>query len=80
MVKTAFIERMGSRRKLNWEKYPIRECRSLHHCELCAAAISLGERYRDGGYGRRAHELCVQYRTQAEGISREPVSKESDPK
>jgi hypothetical protein len=29
------------------------------HCQICDRAISYGEQYYDGGYGRRAHEFCV---------------------
>lgn len=42
-----------------WIDRPIRTCRSLHHCAVCDKPISLGQRYFDGGYGRRAHESCV---------------------
>jgi len=42
-----------------WEKYPIRVCRTLHHCEFCGKDIVDGERYHDGGYSRRAHVKCV---------------------
>lgn len=52
-------------------KYPIRTCRSLHHCELCSKDITLGQRYRDGGYGRRLHVECAQpYETQMEHIDK----------
>lgn len=44
---------------LSWDKYPLRTCRSLHACEICGKDITLGERYRDGGYRRRAHETCL---------------------
>lgn len=40
-------------------RYPLRTCRSLHHCEICAKDITLGQRYYDGGYGRRIHEQCA---------------------
>lgn len=40
-------------------RYPVRVCRTVHHCELCGKAIVLGERYRDGGYSRRCHESCA---------------------
>jgi hypothetical protein len=39
---------------------PKRTCRTLHCCQLCACEIRLGDEYRDGGYGRRAHEYCFQ--------------------
>lgn len=45
---------------LQWSRYPVRVCRSLHHCEFCDQSILDGERYLDGGYSRRAHESCFQ--------------------
>ena len=47
-------------RRRDWTRYPLRTCNSLHFCEICRKDITLGERYFDGGYGRRAHEKCVQ--------------------
>jgi len=46
--------------KINWEKYTVRTCMSLHECKLCSEKITLGEIYYDGGYGRRAHVACVE--------------------
>lgn len=40
-------------------RYPLRTCQSLHHCEICDGDITLGQRYYDGGYGRRVHEACA---------------------
>lgn len=40
-------------------RYPVRTCRSLHHCEICERDITLGEQYHDGGYGRRIHVRCA---------------------
>lgn len=40
--------------------YPVRLCYSLHHCFLCDQGIIQGESYYDGGYGLRAHVVCVQ--------------------
>jgi hypothetical protein len=45
--------------RLSWGTYPIRRCRSLHHCEICSKDIRLGDVYRDGGYSRRAHVRCT---------------------
>ena len=45
--------------QLAWGRYPVRTCRSLHHCEICCLDIVLGEPYRDGGYSRRAHVTCT---------------------
>jgi hypothetical protein len=39
--------------------YDLRCCRTMLHCAICDRAISYGEQYYDGGYGRRAHEFCV---------------------
>ncbi len=39
---------------------PLRQCRTLHCCALCGLEIRVGDEYRDGGYGRRAHEFCFQ--------------------
>ena len=41
--------------KIDWFKYPERTCRSLHECRVCGGGIVAGQKYRDGGYGRRAH-------------------------
>jgi hypothetical protein len=32
---------------------------TLHQCAICGQDIVHGERYFDGGYGKRAHEKCV---------------------
>lgn len=42
-------------------RYPLRTCRTMHDCEICSAPIALGQRYYDGGYGRRIHESCAKY-------------------
>ena len=31
----------------------------MHTCKICGSIIRFGERYYDGGYGRRAHVVCV---------------------
>jgi hypothetical protein len=46
-------------KSISWTKYPIRVCRWLNECRICGRNITDGERYYDGGYGRRGHELCV---------------------
>jgi len=46
---------------IEWEKYKIRRCRTLHECRVCGDTIVDGEEYHDGGYGRRAHVECVVY-------------------
>lgn len=38
---------------------PMRVCQSLHSCVLCGEDITLGQEYRDGGYGARAHKECI---------------------
>lgn len=47
------------RAKTRWIDRQIRTCRSLHHCEICKRDITVGQRYFDGGYSKRAHESCV---------------------
>lgn len=41
-----------------WTKYRLRTCASLHSCAYCQTDIRLGQRYFDGGYGKRVHEDC----------------------
>ena len=38
---------------------PLRTCISSHECCFCDQTIRLGDLYRDGGYGRRAHQNCM---------------------
>lgn len=45
--------------EIDWGKYPKRKCHTLHECRLCGEDIKLGDEYRDGGHGRRAHVWCV---------------------
>ena len=40
-------------------KYPLRTCRWVDKCRLCNEKIISGEKYYDGGYGRRFHKRCV---------------------
>ncbi len=47
------------RKQKEWKDYPLRVCRTLHECCLCADTIKCGYEYYDGGYGKRAHEHCV---------------------
>lgn len=47
------------RSPINYAKYPVRTCRTLCQCQLCGKDITYGNSYHDGGYGRRAHVLCV---------------------
>lgn len=44
---------------IDFSKYPVRTCKSLHGCEICHQDITYGQKYYDGGYGRRAHDLCA---------------------
>ena len=46
----------------------IRTCTTLHHCELCNQVIMAGERYHDGGYGRRIHAQCMVKYCMEEGL------------
>lgn len=50
---------MLERLALLYGSYIIRKCRTLHHCEWCGKSIVDGELYHDGGYGKRAHVMCV---------------------
>ena len=50
---------MTTYRPIDFSKYPVRTCQSLHCCDVCGESITLGQEYRDGGYGRRAHVACV---------------------
>lgn len=55
----------------DWSEYPMRTCRTLHECGICGDSIRCGENYFDGGYGRRAHERCVEEkRKQSEPVFR----------
>jgi hypothetical protein len=45
---------------VDYLKYPVRICRTVHHCEACDKDIVFGEKYHDGGFGKRAHFLCSQ--------------------
>ncbi len=49
----------AGKRLINFTRYPIRTCRWLNECALCGKAITDGQKYRDGGYGRRAHIECA---------------------
>lgn len=51
-------ERARALRVIRWTNYRLRTCNSLHDCALCGGQITIGDKYRDGGYGRRAHETC----------------------
>lgn len=44
---------------IDWTKYPMRRCLSLHTCRVCAKDITLWQEYYDGGYSRRAHVPCA---------------------
>jgi hypothetical protein len=44
---------------IDYSKYRLRKCNSLHVCVLCSKDITLGQMYHDGGYGKRAHFACV---------------------
>lgn len=47
------------RATVRWIDRPLRVCRTLHHCSVCSKDITIGQRYFDGGYSKRAHEACV---------------------
>ena len=44
---------------MDWVRYDVRSCQSMHFCRICNKDIVASERYYDGGYGRRAHVTCV---------------------
>lgn len=48
-----------SKRLDRYLKYPVRTCRYLNHCSFCDQDITAGQTYYDGGYGSRAHVICV---------------------
>ena len=50
---------MTTKNPIDWLKYKIRTCLTMHECKICGRTISCGESYYDGGYGRRAHTRCV---------------------
>jgi len=43
--------------------YRLRICSTMHECCVCKQKIMLGDRYHDGGYGRRAHDYCARKQT-----------------
>jgi len=44
---------------VDYQKYKVRTVRMYpHECALCHSAIHLGEKYHDGGYGKRVHVKC----------------------
>ena len=50
---------MSKGKPIPFTRYPIRTCKSVHGCEICKGDITYGQKYYDGGYGRRAHDLCA---------------------
>lgn len=53
------MSKRGPRRPIGFRAYRLRTCRYMNECAICGETIACGERYYDGGYGRRAHEKCV---------------------
>jgi hypothetical protein len=47
----------------NWKqgawKYLIRTSMYGDQCGICGGRIAVGDKYHDGGYGRRAHLECA---------------------
>jgi hypothetical protein len=46
-----------------WQRYKVRKRKkAFYHewCEICEERIVCGQKYRDGGYGRRAHKECAE--------------------
>lgn len=54
-----------------WTQLPLRTCITRHDCALqpvvgqCDGKIVLGQTFRDGGKGKRAHERCVRVAAEA---------------
>jgi hypothetical protein len=48
-----------AKKKIDWQKYPVRRCFWMNECRLCSQMIASGQQYYDGGYGRRAHCQCA---------------------
>lgn len=42
-----------------WQAAPLRKCRSLQECCFCEQSISAGQHYYDRGFGKRAHQECI---------------------
>jgi hypothetical protein len=42
-----------------WQAAPLRKCRSLQACCFCDEPITSGMRYYDRGFGKRAHQACI---------------------
>jgi hypothetical protein len=68
-VKTQVTLHISELDKRGWTRYPLRTCRTLHHCEICSRDITLGERYYDGGSTRRAHERCIPVAAVGEAVA-----------
>ena len=43
-----------------WQRYKVRTCQSSHECRICGETIAYCQKYRDGGYGQRAHKECAE--------------------
>ena len=50
----------GPRKPLDYTRYKLRVCYSMHKCALCSTTIMLSQEYHDGGHGRRAHKGCAE--------------------
>jgi len=48
-----------SRRRRGLHELRVRTCLYGDRCLVCLDRIRSGERYRDGGHGRRAHLACA---------------------
>lgn len=59
--------------KTLYTKYKIRTCRTLHFCAICQGRIEYGQKYYDGGYGKRTHDLCAEANELEERAKREAV-------
>jgi hypothetical protein len=52
---------------MNYTKYKLRKCKSLHDCNICGNRIKYNEYYFDGGYGKRVHKYCAEKEKSNEG-------------
>jgi hypothetical protein len=46
----------------------VRQCLTLHECELCGKHIVCGELYHDAGATRRAHVKCAKLQMEIEDV------------
>lgn len=62
----------------DYTKYKVRTCNTLHFCAICGGRIEYGHRYYDGGYGKRAHDLCADAEELEQQAAREMIQANTD--